>query len=249
VISSGESSSSSEAVPAEGQAVVRVPGEKIMIYASGSGKGAAEFRARANEIGASLGADIYPAETAQDIIDIVRKHDRIELLVFFGHGVPKGFLWPGKAAIRISGDNLPNYASANTFASELAPRLNQGAVIGIAACLTGADSGEVQDWGAHLLGPGGANSFAAKLRDELASQLGIKTGIEIRAHTTAAHTTRNPYVRYFTVVSSEIGKPGKSLLDKVWGTGSYESRNIEWANLVKGDVAEDWISGGDISVA
>ncbi len=68
-------------------------------------------------------------------------------------------------------------------------------------------------------GPGGDGAFADQLRDALCAQ--GATECQVDAHTTAAHATRNPYVRRFEGRGSPVGGTGGQWLvapeSKLWG--------------------------------
>jgi len=245
---------------AEGKkTVARGQGDVVIIYA-GDGKDWQEFKRVATLYAEKYGGTAYPAYNAQDIIDAVRKHKSISRLVIAAHGMAYGILKPGAKGIRIGADSLPNMVSAETFAGELGPRLTQGAVIGLAACNTGKNPGDPGNWDAKSYISGGEKGLAAKIRDALAMQAGIADGIEVRAHTTAGHTTRNPAVRRFVVSSSEIGKPGKSVLDEALGEGTSASGTIGGWNQKFGgfylkngvrvntySYAQDWLAGDAVT--
>jgi len=164
------------------------------------------------------------------------------------HGSSKAFLLPGKAGLRVGIKDSATTISVKTFANELAPRLVNGAIIGIAACLTASSPGETGN-GPDMYGPGGEKSFAALLRDALAENPNSPQGVQIRAHSTVGDTTKNPAARSFAVASSEVGKPGLSVLDQTWGVGAHSSRTIDWIKVFKGENAEEWITGGEVRVS
>jgi hypothetical protein len=224
-----------------------VSGDVVIGYVV-EGKGASEFTARARVISRSTGGSMHELRNAQDLLDAIRGHEHISRLVLLGHGTLRGYMRPGAAGVRIGSDSLPTFVSVDTLARELAPKMTRNAVIGLAACSNGANSGEVP-WSAQSYGPGGENGFAAKLRDALSRQQNIASGIEVRAHTTVGHTTTNPAVRKFLVGAEHIGEPGRSVVDETWGPNSYLTRYTEWANKFRGSPAEAWISGGDVRVA
>jgi hypothetical protein len=222
-------------------------GDKVVVYLS-EGEGSAEFMISANRIAQSIGAEVHRARNAQEIIDAVRAHSSISRLILAGHGSSRDFWRPSTAGIRLERDSLPEWVSVGTFAAELAPRLSAGAVIGLAGCSAAANPGESNDVN-QKLGPGGEDSFASKLRDALASQSGIATGIEVRAHSTVGHLSHNPFARVFRVSASEIGRPGVAVIDEMWGTDAHETRWEQWRDSFRGNLAEQWISGENVRVA
>lgn len=93
-------------------------------------------------------------------------------------------------------------------------------IVALYACSTaqGADGGE--DAGM----PGGDGGFADRLRDELCRAGAVDCQVD--AHSTAGHTTRNPYVRRFQGMGSPYGgvggymvvSPAKKPLWNAWRT-------------------------------
>ena len=222
-------------------------GDKVVVYLS-EGEGSAEFMISANRIAQSIGAEVHRARNAEEILQAVRAHQSISRLILAGHGSSRDFWRPGTAGIRLERDSLPEWVSVGTFAAEIAPRLSAGAVIGLAGCSAAANPGESNDVN-QKLGPGGENGFAAKLRDALASQSGIATGIEVRAHSTVGHLSHNPFARVFRVSASEVGRPGVAVIDEMWGQDAHSTRWEQWRDTFRGDLAEQWISGDDVRVA
>jgi lysophospholipase L1-like esterase len=230
-------------------------GDTVAIYSSES-KEWATFKGVAEKYVAKYGGTVYPAKDAQDILDAIRKHQSISRLIIAGHGMAYGVLRPGAAGLRTGSDSLPKFVSVETFAAELGSRLVSGAVIALAACNAGKNPGDPGNWDVPSYAAGGERSLAGKLRDALASQPNIAEGVNIRAHTTAGHTTRNPAVRRFPVGKSEIGQPGHSVLAETLGEEGLKS-NRKWATYFGGatppgkplrySYAADWIAGESVS--
>jgi len=97
-------------------------------------------------------------------------------------------------------------------------------------CLTG--------FSLNIAGDGG---FADKLRDAFC-EAGM-TWVKVYAHTTAGHTTRNPYVRIFEGQGSPIGGIGGQLLvqpgaklwktwrSALWSQGVYSKKKSRWIRI------------------
>jgi hypothetical protein len=121
----------------------------------------------------TLGA---PKRTAF-VEETLRAHRDLEMVAFFCHG------------LRRSLQTGHDMATVGRLASAIAEASGPRVIVALYACSTGA---------ATLVGHQGQetreNGFAAALRNALHA-LG-KTG-HVDAHTNAAHTTRNPYVRRF----------------------------------------------------
>lgn len=99
-------------------------------------------------------------------------------------------------------------------------------------CLAGSTSDK------NISGDGG---FADKLRDAFC-EAGM-TWVKVYAHTTAGHTTRNPYVRIFEGQGSPIGGIGGQLLvqpgaklwktwrSALWSQGVYSKKKSRWIRM------------------
>jgi hypothetical protein len=220
-------------------------GDKVIIYTA-SGSGAGEFRTVANRMGQQLGAAVYPANNAQDILNAIRRHRRISRLIFAGHGTTTQFLRPGRAGIRVGPDALPTWMSIETFAREVGPRMAADGVIGWAGCSAASNPGE-SGWSRASYGPGGENSFIGKIRDAM---IGLTWwGVEHRGHSSPGHTTANPAARVCEVARAERGQPCESVMDEEWGEGSYETLHNAWVAQFQGAPSEAWISGEEVEVA
>jgi hypothetical protein len=220
-------------------------GDKVIIYTA-TGSGAGEFRTVAERMGQSLGASVYPASNAQDILNAIRRHRRISRLIFAGHGTTTQFLRPGSAGIRVGRDALPTWVSIETFAREIAPRMAADGVIGWAGCSAASNPGE-SGWSRASYGPGGEHSFIARVRDAMVGR--SMWGVEHRGHSSAGHTTANPAARVCEVSRAERGEPCESVMDEEWGEGSYETLHNAWVAAFHGAPSEAWISGEEVDVA
>lgn len=104
-----------------------------------------------------------------------------DTIAFFCHGYKTGLQFGATM------QNAHKLASAIKIACITEP------TIILYACSAGRDGDNETD-DEDDPGPGGDGGFADKLRDEL-GKIGVRA--TIWAHTTAAHTTRNPYLRRF----------------------------------------------------
>lgn len=114
-----------------------------------------------------------------------RLHERgpgtLEVLALFCHG------WPDGVQIGLNTANVRGLARSlkAVAATEL--------TVALYCCSTGADD-DGSEADERTPGPGGDNGFADRLRDELC-ELGVRA--TVFAHSTAGHTTKNPFVRVF----------------------------------------------------
>lgn len=105
----------------------------------------------------------------------------LETLALFCHGWPTGVQ---------AGFQLPHVRGlARELKAVAAPELR----VILYCCSTGADN-DGSDADERQPGPGGDGGFADRLRDELAA-VGVRA--TVWGHSTAGHTTRNPYLRAF----------------------------------------------------
>lgn len=221
-------------------------GDNVVIYTA-DGEGVGEFRTSAQRIGGALGASIYPAHNAQDILNAIRRHRRIKNLVLIGHGTTTAFLRPGSTGIRVGRDDLPTWVSTTTFARETGPRMTMNGWVGWAGCSSASNPGE-SDWSTASYGPGGERSFIAQIRDEMARTPGVLWGIEMGGHTAPGHVSANPGARECPVSRSQIGQPCVSVLDQTWGQNAYQTQSSAWVSTFQGAPAEAWIESGEVPV-
>jgi hypothetical protein len=224
----------------------RTDGDRVVIYMR-TGSGAGEFRTSAQRIAQRIGATLYPADNAQDILNAVRQHDRIQRLIIAGHGTTTQFLRPNAAGIRVGSDALPTWMSVQTFAREVGPRMARNGIIGWAGCSAAANPGQ-SNWSYASYGPCGDNSFIGQVRDAMVDVRGIASGIEHRGHAAAGHLSANPAARVCPVVRNEVGRCCHSVLDENWGEGAYQQHHSQWASLFEGTPSERWISGDAVAV-
>lgn len=113
-----------------------------------------------------------------------------DLVAFFCHGWLDGI----QAGFRRS--------SVSTFAEMMSASATGPMTVVLYCCSTGADEKKRSLTAAGT----GDNSFADRLRDELCKR--GQTQARVVAHSTAAHTTRNPNVLFFEGMGSPIGGMG-----------------------------------------
>lgn len=108
--------------------------------------------------------------------------DCLEQVAFFCHG------WSSGIQV-VPGNKIKKFAKA------IEEYVGNEILLTLYCCTTGSDTdpktSEMKDTGK----PGGDGGFADLLRDALCAE-GI-TNCQVDAHTTAGHTTKNPYVRRF----------------------------------------------------
>lgn len=129
--------------------------------------------------------DNHEGQLERRSVLLQRLHERspasLDVLVLFCHGWPTGL----QMGFQI--------AHARGLARELKVVAGPELKVVLYCCSTGADS-DGGDANERQPGPGGDGGFADRLRDELV-ELGVRT--TVYAHSTAGHTTRNPFVRVF----------------------------------------------------
>jgi hypothetical protein len=209
-------------------------GTPLIIYQS-VGQAPFELRSTAERLNRAIGGSVLrPAANAQQLYNAIASQEgRLGPVVLVGHGTPSSFF----AGYGVTPDRL---------AQVLAPKLAYGSYVGLAGCRAGADPGE-QDWGTSSFGPGGARGFAGLLRDALVRYGSQK--VTVRAHSTTGHLTANPAARAFVATSSQVGRPGSSVIDLVWGSGSWQDAELRrvWTRQFRGKLAELWVSGEPLS--
>lgn len=202
----------------------------LVLYAA-TGADAPTFAGVGSRVSANLRVEPVPYRQFSDLQSAInRVEGPVSPLVLIGHGTTTAFF-----------SNLDR-PSPVELASAIGGKLAHGAVIGLAGCRAGASPGE-PDWVPQNYGPGGENSYAAQLRDELVRQ-GVRS-FEVRAHSTTGSSVANPVVRTFR---SQAGTKGDSALDLLWGAGSWLSAAARsaWTAAVQGKQAEGYIAGGPL---
>jgi hypothetical protein len=142
---------------------------------------------------------------------LLESYASFDRLVLAGHGDPSWYFAGWGSGTSVNPEMLARW---------LQGRILPTTVISLAGCRAGADPGTPQ----YSSVPGGASSFAGRLRDLLLAG-GAPTGGEIRAHTTTGHTTENPYARVFRIAPAARGAAGVDV------------------SVVRGAPAAQWILG------
>lgn len=178
----------------------------------------------------------------------------VEQLAIFSHGTTTSLGKPGRWGIdtRQARQGHGQIISPTEFAAVWAPKLAQGALISLAACLCGRSrhwyltklyGKAASPWGAESYEDGGATSLAIQLVRAF-TDAGVR--VKVRAHCAAGHTTHQALLREFR---PRLGI-GLSLFRMVVGptkTWTLTLRNA-WQRIVKGELAERWLLG-DADVA
>lgn len=113
----------------------------------------------------------------------------VDRFVCFCHG------WKTGIQMGLSSTNLNQLKS---FAEALVNASTPELKVALYACSTGSSDGPPGD--------GGDGGFADALRDALCAA--GRTNVTVFAHTTAGHTTRNEYVRFFAGTTDPLGAEG-----------------------------------------
>ena len=156
------------------------------------------------------------ASRAEEIFDELLSHKTqrrsIRCVAFFCHGYKRGI----QAGFRSSGKR----ANVEDLAIAIADTSGIGVIVPLYCCSTAGSPKK----GA----PGGDGGFADELRDALCRQGAVNCRVD--AHTTVAHTTKNPHVRRFEGRGSKVGGIGGMYLvtpgSKNWS---------KWRRMLRGE--------------
>lgn len=118
-------------------------------------------------------------------------------IAFFMHGWAKGI----QCGLRL--EDLEEFAYECVQEDVIASGSKENPIYIILYCCLTADVPGSPKANQKKLGPGGDGGFADRMRDEFCKH--DEPWIKIYAHTTAGHTTRNPYVRTFEGKGSQVG--------------------------------------------
>lgn len=187
-------------------------GTKVVLYTTVFAEGA--------NIARNYMDDSWSKQSFASTTDLLRKlegYARIKRLVIIAHGGPDWF--------------FDRSLTPEVLGRVLAPRLAQGAIVGLAGCSAGRGPGESTVWEAEAFGDGGAQSYAGRLRDALALAGGPYLG-EVRANTLSGHVTFNPTGRVFAFAAP--GEAGRS-----WASGDW----AVWMEAQRGMPAHHWMTG------
>lgn len=211
---------------------------------------AAVFLRNAELAGSYLGTDPIPIRSAQDVLTALRDAPSgLTRVALIGHGTQDKFFEPQSFGIRTGqrgGDQLPTWVSAGTFGRALAAKAARGVIVSLAGCSAGANPEEYRN-PATVTGDGGDHSLAALIRDEL-QRAGVGGGGgEVRAHTTAGTVLMNPQGRTFKIKAAEVGRPGRHIMNIVWGRDASRTRNPgDWNRYARGAISTRWMLGEDL---
>jgi len=146
------------------------------------------------------------SQRADQVLDILASYEtqrrKMLCVAFFCHGYKSGI----QAGFRSSG----KAKNVEELAEAIAAITGKGPIVPLYCCSTAASPAR----GAA----GGDGGFADELRDHLCAEGAVNCRVD--AHTTVAHTTKNPYVRRFEGRGSPIGGTGGQFLitpkSKLW---------------------------------
>ncbi len=177
----------------------------------------------------------------------------IDHLIVISHGGPD-WLLNSRRGVHASRENVrTGLVSAARLAEAWAPALRPGGLVSLCACLcarspawwlrqVGGYTGN--DWGPSAYRDGGAASFSATLRDELARR---GCPARVRGHATVGHVLYNPILREHP---AEVGAEGRALFGIVLpGAEPTGAQRARWIGAVRGALAEAWLLGGDERLA
>jgi hypothetical protein len=151
---------------------------------------------RRETIDVSLGMNGRKKQLYAKLSELKAKNELYNDVAFFMHGWAKGI----QCGVQLADvKQLVNYLCQITANGADAEHILH---IVLFCCLTGDVPGSPKA-DQQKLGPGGDGGFADRVRDEFC-QAG-RPWVKVYAHTTAGHTTRNPWVRTFEGKGSTIG--------------------------------------------
>jgi hypothetical protein len=200
-------------------------GRGLVLYA-GAGDAAGTFAAVGRRLGGLIG-EAVPVTSRGSLENALRQRAGLNLtkVVLVGHGNTQTFF---RGLMTIAPEELGRL---------IGPVIGRQAVIGLAGCRSAADPDE-PDWSPSAYQAGGARSYAAKLRDELAVR-GAGAMTDVRGHSATGHTTNNPSGRLFRV--ADRGRVGAAAITLVYGVDAYAHPELRTA--FQGGPAERWIAG------
>jgi hypothetical protein len=191
--------------------------------------------------------DFFDAHQFLEVADCFDDKSVSQLAVF-AHGTPTALGRPGRFGldVRAIRHRPPVVYSVEEFAEHWAPKLVDGALISLAACLCARDPKwyRVQLWGrdfsawsAKSYEKGGSLSFSSKLARAFRGQ---GRRVKVRGHCAAGHTIHQALLREHT----GDGR-GRALFGIVHGDGVVPERPLrrQWQRVVKGELAARWLLG------
>jgi len=186
-----------------------------------------EFHRAATRVARKLDGEISFYSSGTDIYRAVVRHESLWHLVIVGHGSPTWIGMPGKYGIHrwIHEPGVTIPASMLSWAL----KARGCEYVSLATCMSGASPKwyRTKLWGKHVA-PWGKAAYSVGGKYSIASEIAVRSGACVRAHTTSGHTTFNPAIREFDR-DDGLGMPLKA-----------EGKSIaKWNREVQGERAED----------
>jgi hypothetical protein len=194
---------------------------------------------------------LHELDMAPDFFDVADSLDdgSVGQLAVFAHGTSKALGRPGRFGLdmRAVRRRPPHVYSEMDFAELWAPKLVDGALISLGACLCSRDpkwyrvqlwGRDLSSWSAKSYERGGSMSFAARLAQAFKA---YSRRVKVRGHCAAGHTIHQALLREHT---GEAPK-GRPLFGIVHGMGIVPERPLrrQWQREVKGELAARWLLG------
>ncbi len=192
--------------------------------------------------------DLFDAKQLMDTADGFEDKS-VGQLAIFAHGTPTALGRPGRFGldVRAIRRHPPLVYSPDDFAEHWAPKLVDGALISLAACLCSRDpkwyrvqlwGRDLSSWSAKSYEWGGSMSFAARLAQAFKAQ---GKRVKVRGHCAAGHTIHQALLREHTGDAPR----GRALFGIVHGVGIVPERQLrrQWQRVVKGELAARWLLG------
>jgi hypothetical protein len=200
---------------------------------------AEEFKRVASELGHRFGAIAHPVHTGEAMRKAAGffSPGEVDHLICNMHGFTTR-LCCSSAGVHATTHAPPRVVSIAAFVDAWHPVLADVLKVSLCACMCSQEPRLFANaWGPWAHDDGGLHSFSALLRDQLAAEGIMAT---VRGHTTAGHVLNNPALREHGCAAHE---PGRSLFNLAIGpevrpTWSTARR---WNNLVRGDLAREWL--------
>lgn len=166
---------------------------------------AAYWRGQGDEVNIHPVPPLRAEQSVAKLLEVIASAAPVDRLVFFCHG------WKTGIQMGLSCGDDKGRAALTEFCKKLAEASSTELKVALYACSTGASSTSVT-------GDGG---FADSLRDGLCSA--GRPDVTVFAHTTAGHTSRNEYVRFFCGKGDPLGGVG--------GDDVVERKTAQFAKL------------------
>lgn len=172
------------------------PRANVCIYQAGIPEASA-FAGRACGPLVERGYERAYVRNRTELQRLLQSYASFNRLTLAGHGDPSWYF---------AGWGSGQSVNPEMLARWLQGRILPGTIISLAGCRAGADPGAPE----YTSVPGGARSFAGRLRDLLIAG-GAPEGGQIRSHTTTGHTVENPYARVFPITRAAVGQAGRDV--------------------------------------